>query len=206
MKDTVLAKALLCSALLILVACSKDKNISNEETDTPVQENKKYEYVYDNKTIIDFKVYRGTVNGGKDVTPEITPEELWNTTKLEYGKYEKLAVSNDSISELPYKYEESNYRYKTSNDSLYALKNANLWLWYGTKMNDRIEYIISFYAFARGRQGYSLTMNSYERGIVNGKDFFNDNPYRFKDVQSMTDKNDLVAWLTVKYTFKKSVQ
>ncbi|HVI49425.1 MAG TPA: hypothetical protein VM802_31455 [Chitinophaga sp.] len=205
MKDTLLAKALFCSTLLMLAACSKDKNINNERTAPPVTDNKKSEYVYDNKTIIDFKVYRGTVGGGKDVTPTITPEELWNTTKLEYGKYERLAVSKDSISELPYKYEECNYLYKTSNDSLYAWKNANLWMWYGAKKNDNIEYIISFYAFARSRQGYSLTMNSYERGIINGKEFFNDNPYRFKDIQSMTDANDLVAWLTIKYTFKKKM-
>lgn len=187
-----------------LFSCTEKKAITPSEPKERLLTFKDYE-------ITEFKLYVGGPNGGRDISNEIKdPSSLFlgyytNITKMELFKHEALKVSEDKIVELPIEYEANTFEYKvTKGDSLFRWNiYADFWQWYGFKRgNEKIEYMNSFYKFVKPRDTGGVFISGNEKGELHEKDFFNENPFRFKNLESMTSIGDTVLFCNVKYTYQ----
>lgn len=200
MKNIVLLAA---AGLILLSACSKDTDPVDVKPEPELGE-KKTRFSYLKTEVIDFKAYKGTKEGGIDVTAVSTPALFWNATKLKDGYYDSLTVTNDSIYELPNKYEKNNFRFKTSNDTIYQWNRyADFWQLYGIAKKDTIEHYMCFYNFQKSTPPYLYAENGHDDGIVDAKRYFNDNKYFFKNLQAMMHPNDVIAWYNIKYVYAR---
>ncbi|SJN49261.1 hypothetical protein FM120_23090 [Sphingobacterium faecium PCAi_F2.5] len=187
--------------ILLVTACSKsnDENIIPEEPQP-----KESIYLFLKEEIIDFKVYKGSVNGGIEVSKTEKPESFWNPYKLIDLKYDTLIVRNDSIFERPEKYEKNNFRFRVSNDTIYQWNRyAEFWALYGLKKDDIIEHYISFYSFQKATPPYLFAENGHNDGLVDSSRYFSNNEYVFKSPKNMLSVNDLATWYNTKHIFKK---
>lgn len=194
---------LACLGMLLIIfnACSKN-GIENVAPEKP--ESEESVYLLLNKETIDFKVFKGSNSGGKDVSATEEPESFWNKDKLADLKYDTLIVRNDSIFERPAKYEKNAFKYKISNDTIYQWNRyASFWALYGLKKADRIEHYGSYYSFQKVSPPSVFAENGHRDGLVNSSKYFNDSEYMFKSPADMKSVNDQAAWYNIRYVYKK---
>lgn len=187
-----------------LFSCNKENEI-NPETTEKLFNFKGFE-------ITQFKLYVGSLNGGKDISSTISDPlqlfkgEFTKENKIELYKFNALKIHKDTIIELPNRYDANTFNYKvTTNDSLFRWNiYANLWEWYGFKRNDKkIEYLKSFYKIVKKRENLDIFRSGVENGQLLYENFF-ENPNYFNGIQNMTSITDTVLFCNVKYIYGPS--
>lgn len=197
---------LFVSCLFLAQSCRKNNDIPNlpEKTDGGTKK-VTASYTFLRKEIIDFKAYRGSDQGGIEVSNQEKPESFWNSTKLADYFYNTLTVTKDSISETPFEYEINNFRYKLRKDSVYRWNRyADFWEFYGIKKSDTIEHYVCFYSFQKHTPPSMVGENGHNSGEVKYSRYFNNNQYLFKSPAEMKNRNDEIAWYNIKYIFVKT--
>lgn len=189
--------------------CSKDNGtpeLPEKPVQKPTEEPKEMRdtFIFLRKDVITFKAYKGSPEGGIDVSAKEKPASFWNSTKLSSYLYNTLIVSKDSIFESPYKYEINNAKIEQRKDSIFRWNRyADFWEFYGIRKRDTVEQYVRFYSFEKHSPPYLFAENGHYAGEISDKYYFNDNKFFFKGPEQMKNEHDKVAWYGIKYIYVK---
>lgn len=191
------------SLLTLAFSCKK------KETETePKPEQKPFPEETFNYTgkmeVTDFKVYKGSGEGGKEVSVNYTPESIWEGRVKNFTPPAKLVFkSKDTLALLPNKVESDMIRYQFSGDTIKCHNRYNnSWEVYGIKTKTRIEYKMTFYMFVRSTPPYATAAAGTEHGVTLFKNVFISNAPNFASPAHMTNANDLMGWYNVSFIYE----
>lgn len=161
-------------------------------------------YVFDNNYVVkEFNLYLGGYGLVKDLD-EDKAFEYWPNLNIPYSD---TIIINKQINSLVLKstlFDPVYYQIHIRNDSIFILRNDESYSFFSTFSNNKNELSghLGFYIAQNltGAFSYFLKGSDFELQSYN-KRFYKNGIFESPD--DMIDKDDLVAWCNVYYTFKK---
>lgn len=203
MKSFILITLVISS--FILISCSDDEDITPEVKEYPITLTYAGKY-----EIIDFKMYVGSPEGGKEIITGLPePEEIWGSRLTTYNHPEKIILqTEDTASHYPHYVEVDTYKYKwdANTSTFYGYnKYINDWETYGKGTKDRLEYMMSFRYVNRILEFGVSSSIGQDHGEYSYNSFFEEGSFITSPAE-MTDIRDIITWVNVRYIYEKDIK